>query len=64
LPIIKFKNKKDMANNSDIAWKPIMYMVGTGVAGILIGTFIVAPMIQKVKAKKLAAKKEEVPAKK
>ncbi|EDP96527.1 hypothetical protein U8527_10455 [Kordia algicida OT-1] len=53
-----------MANNSDIAWKPIMYMVGTGVAGILIGTLIVAPMLQKRKAKKLAASKTPTPAKK
>lgn len=53
-----------MANNSDIAWKPIMYMVATGVAGILIGTLIVAPCIQKAKAKKLEEKKKQVTAKK
>ncbi|WP_430409236.1 hypothetical protein [Kordia sp.] len=53
-----------MANNSDIAWKPIMYMVGTGVAGILIGTLIVAPMMQKRKAKKLAENKKKETAKK
>jgi hypothetical protein len=39
-------------------------MVGTGVAGILIGTFIVAPMMQKRKAKKLAENKKQAPAKK
>jgi len=53
-----------MAHNSDIAWKPIMYMVGTGVAGILIGTLLVAPMMQKAKAKKLAEKQKQTPAKK
>ena len=53
-----------MANNSDIAWKPIMYMVGTGVAGILIGTLIIAPMMEKAKAKKLAKKEKETTAKK
>ncbi|EDP94663.1 hypothetical protein U8527_07190 [Kordia algicida OT-1] len=53
-----------MGKNSDIAWKPIMYMVGTGVAGILIGTLIVAPWMQKAKAKKLAEKKKQVTAKK
>lgn len=53
-----------MTKNSDIAWKPIMYMVGTGVAGILIGALIVAPMMQKRKAKKLAENKKQVIAKK
>ena len=53
-----------MANNSDIAWKPIMYMVGTGVAGIVIGAFIVAPMMQKHKARKLAENKKQTTAKK
>jgi hypothetical protein len=44
-----------MANKNDIAWTPILYCVG---AGIALGTFLVAPMVQKMKAKKLAEKKK------
>ena len=47
-----------MAQKNDIAWQPIMYCVGAGIAGIAIGTLIVAPMVQKMKAKKLAEKKK------
>jgi hypothetical protein len=32
--------------------------VGAGIAGIALGTFLVAPMFQKMKAKKLADKKK------
>lgn len=46
-----------MAEGKDIAWKPILGMIGTGIAGIAIGAFLVAPMIAKAKEKKLAAKK-------
>tara|TARA_R110002049_G_scaffold113040_2_gene263065 strand:+ start:32388 stop:32696 length:309 start_codon:yes stop_codon:yes gene_type:complete len=49
---------KRMANNKDIAWTPILYCVGAGIAGIALGTFLVAPMVQKMKAKKLAEKKK------
>lgn len=47
-----------MAEQNDIAWKPILYCVGAGIAGIALGTFLVAPMVQKMKAKKLAEKKK------
>ena len=46
-----------MAKETDIAWKPILICAGTGIAGIAIGTFLIAPMIQKAKAKKELAKK-------
>lgn len=48
-----------MANNSDIAWKQIGILAGTGLGCLLIGTFVVAPMLQKRKAKKLADKKKQ-----
>jgi len=47
-----------MANSKDIAWTPIMYCVGAGIAGLALGTFLVAPMVQKMKAKKLVEKKK------
>lgn len=47
-----------MANKNDIAWTPILYCVGAGVAGIALGTFLIAPMMQKMKAKKIAAAKK------
>ena len=49
---------KRMANKNDIAWTPILYCVGAGVAGIALGTFLIAPMMQKMKAKKLAEAKK------
>ncbi len=49
-----------MANKTDIAWTPIMYCVGTGIVGIAIGTFLVAPMVHKMKAKQLAEKKKKL----
>lgn len=48
-----------MANKNDIAWTPILYCMGTGIAGLALGTFLVAPMVQKMKAKKLAEKKKK-----
>lgn len=42
---------------TDIAWKPILYCGGIAITGILVGTFIVAPIIEKQKAKKLAKQK-------
>jgi len=50
--------------HTDIAWKQIGWITGTGIVGILIGTLIVAPMLQKRKAKKLDEKKKQAPAKK
>jgi hypothetical protein len=47
-----------MANNKDIAWTPILYCVGAGVAGIALGTFLMAPMMQKMKAKKIVEAKK------
>jgi hypothetical protein len=49
---------KRMANNKDIAWTPILYCVGAGVAGIALGTFLMAPMMQKMKAKKIVEAKK------
>jgi hypothetical protein len=43
-----------MANKNDIAWTPILYGVGAGVAGISLGTFLIAPMMRKMRAKKIA----------
>ena len=51
-----------MAQKNDIAWQPIMYCIGAGIAGIAIGTLIVAPMVQKMKAKKLAEKNKKTAA--
>ena len=48
-----------MAQKNDIAWQPIMYCVGAGIAGLAIGTLLVAPMVQKMKAKKLAEQKKK-----
>lgn len=48
-----------MANSKDIAWTPILYCVGAGVAGLALGTFLLAPMVQKMKAKKEAEKKKK-----
>ena len=48
-----------MAQDNDIAWTPILYCVGAGVAGLALGTFLVAPMVQKIKAKKLAAQQKK-----
>ena len=48
-----------MAQDNDIAWKPILFCVGAGIAGIALGTFLVAPMVQKMKAKKEAEKKKK-----
>jgi len=36
-----------------------MYCVGAGIAGLALGTFLVAPMVQKMKAKKMADKKKK-----
>lgn len=47
-----------MADGKDIAWKPIAFCIGAGIAGIAIGAFLVAPAIKKAKDKKLAAKKK------
>jgi len=49
-----------MAQENDIAWTPILYCVGAGIAGIALGTFLVAPMIQKRKAKQMAEKKKAI----
>lgn len=51
-----------MANNNDIAWAPILYCVGAGIAGLAIGTFLVAPMVQKMKAKKAMDNKKKTTA--
>lgn len=48
-----------MAQDNDIAWALIFYCVGAGVAGLALGTFLVAPMVQKMKAKKLAAQQKK-----
>ncbi|WP_170179740.1 hypothetical protein [Flavivirga rizhaonensis] len=48
-----------MAKENDIAWTPILYCVGAGIAGIALGTFLVAPMVQKMKAKKIAEKQKK-----
>ncbi len=48
-----------MAEGNDIAWKPIAYCVGAGIAGILIGAFLIAPAIKKAKDKKAASKTEK-----
>ena len=45
-----------MAEGKDIAWKPIAFCIGAGIAGIAIGAFLVAPAIKKAKDKKLASK--------
>ncbi|PRP65859.1 hypothetical protein BST86_01515 [Nonlabens agnitus] len=37
-------------------------MKGAGIAGIAIGTLLVAPMVQKMKAKKLAEKNKKTAA--
>lgn len=47
--------------NTDIAWKQIGFLALAGVTGIIVGTFVVAPMLEKRKAKKLAAKKKQAP---
>ena len=47
-----------MEEGKDIAWKPIMACIGTGIVGIAIGVFLLAPLVEKVKAKKLEASKE------
>jgi hypothetical protein len=47
-----------MANNKDIAWMPILYCVGAGIAGLALGTFLIAPMVEKRKAKKAASTKK------
>ncbi|WP_193361479.1 hypothetical protein [Aquimarina agarivorans] len=49
-----------MTQENDIAWTPILYCVGAGVAGLALGTFLIAPMIQKMKAKKEAQKKKAI----
>ncbi|WP_198283129.1 hypothetical protein [Aquimarina agarilytica] len=49
-----------MTQENDIAWTPILYCVGAGVAGLALGTFLIAPMIQKMKAKKEAEKKKGI----
>ena len=48
-----------MAQENDIAWTPILYCVGAGIAGLALGTFLVAPMVQKMKAKKIAEQKKK-----
>ncbi len=48
-----------MAQHNDIAWKPIIYCIGAGVLGIALGTFMVAPMVQKRAAKKNAEQKKK-----
>lgn len=48
-----------MAQHNNIAWKPIMYCIGTGVLGIALGTYMVAPMVQKMAAKKNAKQKKK-----
>lgn len=48
-----------MPNNKDIAWTPILYCVGAGIAGLALGTFLVTPMVQKMKAKKIAENKKK-----
>ncbi len=42
-----------MAQESNIDIKAIAFIAGAGIAGILLGTFLVAPMMAKAKAKKL-----------
>ncbi|WP_173427054.1 hypothetical protein [Kordia jejudonensis] len=45
--------------NTDIAWKQIGFLALAGVTGIIVGTFVVAPRMQKRKAKKLAESKKQ-----
>lgn len=45
--------------NTDIAWKQIGFLALAGVTGIIVGTYVVAPMMQKRKAKKLAESKKQ-----
>ncbi len=42
-----------MAHESNIDMKAIAFIAGAGIAGILLGTFLVAPMMAKTKAKKI-----------
>ena len=44
------------AEGKDIAWTQWAYCGGALVAGLVIGTFVVAPMWEKAKAKKAAKK--------
>lgn len=46
-----------MAQESNIDMKAIAFIAGAGIAGILLGTFLVAPMMAKAKAKKLEKEK-------
>ncbi len=48
-----------MAQENDIAWTPILYCAGAGLAGLALGTFLIAPMIQKMKSKKQAEEKKK-----
>ncbi|MFC4633514.1 hypothetical protein ACFO3O_06325 [Dokdonia ponticola] len=46
-----------MAHESNIDMKAIAFIAGAGIAGVLLGTFLVAPMIAKAKANKLEKEK-------
>jgi len=48
-----------MSTGNDIAWKPIMACVGSGIAGLAIGALLLAPFIEKVKTEKLAEKHKD-----
>jgi len=47
-----------MEEGKDIAWKPILACIGTGIAGIAIGVFLLAPLVEKAKEKRTASLKE------
>lgn len=46
------------AKGKDLAWKPIAMCVGSGLAGIAIGAFLVAPFLKKLKDKKASKSSE------
>ncbi|MFC4635692.1 hypothetical protein ACFO3O_17405 [Dokdonia ponticola] len=48
-----------MAQESNIDIKAIAYIAGAGIAGVLLGTFLIAPMMAKTKAKKLEKEKQQ-----
>jgi len=49
----------EIPKGGNIAWKPILICSGIGLAGLLLGTFVAGPQLQKYQEKKAKEKEDK-----